>query len=72
VVRDRPTDGVPLRRGPHPIQAFLDRSYMAYSMAYYGEEPEAIRASSASLVEAQRAKLALICERAGVHGTNGY
>ncbi len=50
------------------FRAFLDRHYMAYSMAYYGEEPNAIRASSASLEQAQRAKLALVCERAGVRG----
>jgi cyclopropane-fatty-acyl-phospholipid synthase len=46
--------------------AFLDQRYMAYSMAYYGETPEAIRASDASLEQAQRAKLALICERSGI------
>ena len=50
------------------FKGFLDPRYMAYSMAYYGEDPEAIRASSASLEEAQRAKLALVCERAGVQG----
>jgi len=48
--------------------AFLDQSYMAYSMAYYGETPEAIRASDASLEQAQRAKLALVSERAVVRG----
>lgn len=48
------------------FQAFLDRRYMAYTMAYYGETPEAVRASPRSLEEAQRAKLALIAERAGL------
>jgi cyclopropane-fatty-acyl-phospholipid synthase len=48
--------------------AFLDQRYMAYSMAYYGETPEHIRASNASLEQAQRAKLALVCERAMVQG----
>lgn len=46
--------------------AFLDPRYMAYSMAYYGETPEAIHASDASLEQAQRAKLALVAERAGI------
>jgi cyclopropane-fatty-acyl-phospholipid synthase len=51
------------------FRAFLDQRYMAYSMAYYGESPEAVRASSASLEEAQRAKLALVCNRAGLQGS---
>ncbi|MGB5440312.1 MAG: class I SAM-dependent methyltransferase, partial [Gammaproteobacteria bacterium] len=48
--------------------SFLDRQYMAYTMAYYGETPGEIRVSSASLEEAQRAKFALIAERAGIKG----
>jgi cyclopropane-fatty-acyl-phospholipid synthase len=50
------------------FKAFLDRRYMAYSMAYYGETPEAIRTSQASLEQAQDAKLALVTERAGLQG----
>ncbi len=41
---------------------------MAYSMGWFGDSPDAIRASSASLIEAQRAKLALITNRAGILG----
>lgn len=48
--------------------AFLDPRYMAYSMAYYGETPEAIHASDASLEQAQHAKFALVCKRAGIQG----
>ena len=33
--------------------AFLDRRYMAYSVAYYGEDPGAIRTSRTSLEGAQ-------------------
>jgi cyclopropane-fatty-acyl-phospholipid synthase len=46
------------------FEAFLDRRYMAYTMAYFGDTPQAVRASPRSLEEAQRAKLALIAERA--------
>ena len=48
--------------------AFLDPHYMAYSMGWYGDEPEAIRASNASLHQAQKAKLALAVERSGIVG----
>jgi cyclopropane-fatty-acyl-phospholipid synthase len=48
--------------------SFLDCRYMAYSMAWYGDEAEAVRASRASLVEAQRAKLALVVQRAMIAG----
>jgi cyclopropane-fatty-acyl-phospholipid synthase len=48
------------------FEAFLDHRYMAYTMAYYGDTPEAVRASSRCLEEAQRAKLALIAERSGL------
>ena len=50
------------------FKGFLDRRYMAYSMAYYGEDPGTIRTSPASLEEAQRAKLALVTERAELRG----
>ncbi len=53
---------------PEFFASFLDTRYMAYSMAYYGESPEIIRSSSASLEEAQRAKFALIAKRARIEG----
>jgi cyclopropane-fatty-acyl-phospholipid synthase len=48
--------------------AFLDRRYMGYSTGWYGNGPDAVRASRSSLEEAQRAKLALVVERAGIEG----
>ena len=48
--------------------SFLDRDYRAYSMAYYGDTAEAIRNSSATLEEAQKAKFSLIAERAQITG----
>jgi len=53
---------------PEFFASFLDKQYKAYSMAYYGETPEAIRTSTASLEEAQRAKFALIAKRARITG----
>ena len=53
---------------PEFFASFLDGQYRAYTMAYYGETPDAIRASTASLEEAQRAKFALIANRAGIEG----
>lgn len=53
---------------PELFKSFLDRRYMAYTMAYYGEEPDAIRTSTVSLEEAQRAKFALIAKRARIKG----
>jgi cyclopropane-fatty-acyl-phospholipid synthase len=53
---------------PEFFASFLDKQYTAYSMAYYGETPDAIRTSTASLEEAQRAKFALIAERAKIKG----
>ena len=50
------------------FENFLDRRYMAYSMAYYGETPAQIRASKTNLEDAQAAKLELICARAGLRG----
>jgi cyclopropane-fatty-acyl-phospholipid synthase len=50
------------------FQAILDRDYMAYSMAYYGETPEEARSSSRTLEEAQRAKFELFCTRARLQG----
>jgi cyclopropane-fatty-acyl-phospholipid synthase len=53
---------------PEFFTCFLDKQYKAYSMAYYGEIPDAIRTSTASLEEAQRAKFALIEKRARITG----
>jgi cyclopropane-fatty-acyl-phospholipid synthase len=48
-------------------QAFLDKKYMAYSMAYYGisENPETIN-QSISLEQAQKEKYKLIVQRADI------
>jgi len=48
--------------------SFLDTHYRAYSMAYYGDTPQAVRASTATLEEAQYAKFSLIAERARIQG----
>lgn len=48
--------------------SFLDKRYRAYSMAYYGDTPSDIRASTASLEEAQQAKFVLIASRAQIKG----
>jgi cyclopropane-fatty-acyl-phospholipid synthase len=53
---------------PEFFASFLDNHYHAYTMAYYGETPEAIRTSSATLEEAQKAKFFLIAERAQIEG----
>ena len=53
---------------PEFFKSFLDKRYMAYSMAYYGETPDKIRASNLSLEEAQRDKFALIAKRARIKG----
>ena len=50
------------------FSGFLDKDYRAYSMAYYGDTPATIRASSATLEEAQQAKFALIADRAQIRG----
>ncbi|MCW8903174.1 SAM-dependent methyltransferase [Sedimenticola sp.] len=50
------------------FQSFLDRDYMAYSMAYYGETPHQVLRSSATLEQAQEEKFRLICERAEIRG----
>jgi len=53
---------------PEFFLSFLDKRYQAYSMAYYGDTPGLIRTSNVTLEEAQRAKFALIAERAGIEG----
>lgn len=50
------------------FMSFLDTRYRAYSMAYYGETPDAILGSDASLEEAQLEKFNLIAERAQIKG----
>lgn len=53
---------------PEFFASFLDSRYRAYSMAYYGEIPESIHNSNASLEDAQYAKFSLIAERAQIAG----
>jgi cyclopropane-fatty-acyl-phospholipid synthase len=53
---------------PEFFACFLDNHYRAYTMAYYGETPEAIRNSSVTLEEAQKEKFLLIAERAQIEG----
>ncbi|WP_052761002.1 SAM-dependent methyltransferase [Sedimenticola thiotaurini] len=50
------------------FQSFLDKDYMAYSMAYYGETPEQILRCDYTLEQAQEEKFRLICERAEIRG----
>ena len=53
---------------PEFFASFLDKHYRAYSMAYYGDTPEEIRQSKATLEEAQYAKFSLIAKRAQIEG----
>ncbi len=53
---------------PEFFDSFLDRRFRAYTMAYYGEDAAAVKASGRTLEEAQEAKYDLICERAGIRG----
>jgi len=53
---------------PEFFNSFLDKSFRAYSMAYYGDTPDEIMNSTATLEEAQRAKFALIAKRAQIKG----
>jgi cyclopropane-fatty-acyl-phospholipid synthase len=50
------------------FQSFLDSHYMAYTMAYYGEEPDEIINNTFSLEAAQERKFQLIYKRAGLTG----
>lgn len=50
------------------FKSFLDRDYMAYSMAYYGETPDQVMQSTHTLELAQKEKFRLICERAEIKG----
>ena len=53
---------------PEFFTSFLDTRYQAYSMAWYGDTPDAIRRSNATLEEAQQAKFSLIADRAQIEG----
>lgn len=50
------------------FEAFLDSHYMAYTMAWYGEDPDSVRKSEASLQQAQAKKFSLAAERIGLQG----
>ena len=50
------------------FRSFLDRHYMAYTMAWYGEDPDSVRKSEVSLEYAQAQKFALAAERIGLKG----
>jgi cyclopropane-fatty-acyl-phospholipid synthase len=54
---------------PEFFATFLDRRYCAYSMAWYGNTANEVRASDSNLEQAQRDKFALIASRAGIEGT---
>lgn len=51
------------------FKSFLDRHYMAYTMAWYGEDPDSVRKSKVSLQRAQAQKFSLAAERIGLQGT---
>jgi len=48
------------------FRAFLDKEYLAYTMAYYGSTPMEIRSASVSLEEAQKNKYRLVVARAQI------
>jgi len=50
------------------FRSFLDRHYMAYTMAWYGDDPDSVRKSEVSLQYAQAQKFALAAERIGLKG----
>ncbi len=50
------------------FRGFLDNVYLAYTMAFYDEEPGRVMDSSLSLEEAQERKFELITRRAGIEG----
>ena len=50
------------------FSTFLDQRHKAYSMAYYGDTAEEVKASPLSLEEAQTLKFKIISERAGIRG----
>ncbi|HHH39299.1 MAG TPA: methyltransferase domain-containing protein [Sedimenticola sp.] len=50
------------------FRAFLDPEFMAYTMAWYGETPDAVKASTRTLEQAERAKFEQVARRAGIQG----
>jgi len=50
------------------FDSFLDSSYRAYSMAFYGKDRKEVLDSTFSLEEAQANKFRLICDRIGIRG----
>lgn len=50
------------------FDSFLDASYRAYSMAYYGKGRNEVMESKLSLEDAQANKFRLVCERIGIRG----
>jgi cyclopropane-fatty-acyl-phospholipid synthase len=50
------------------FKSFLDKRYLAYTMAYYGKTQESIQISKTSLEDAQHAKFSLIVKRAQING----
>ena len=50
------------------FKSFLDRHYMAYTMAWYGEDPDSVRRSTVSLQYAQAQKFSLAAKRIGLQG----
>ena len=48
------------------FKAFLDRDYLAYTMAYYGDSANEIKSAKHSLEQAQNNKYRLIVERAKI------
>ena len=51
------------------FEAFLDKRYRAYSMAYYAEDPSRALTRQISIEQAQTDKFSVICERIGINGT---
>jgi len=50
------------------FNSFLDSQYHAYSMAFYGNDPQAVMERKLTLEEAQTNKFQLICDRIGIQG----
>ncbi|HID72856.1 TPA: methyltransferase [Candidatus Micrarchaeota archaeon] len=50
------------------FDSFLDSSYRAYSMAFYGKDRKEVLESAFSLEEGQANKFRLICDRIGIRG----
>jgi cyclopropane-fatty-acyl-phospholipid synthase len=51
---------------PKFFSSFLDKKYKAYTMAYYGDNPKQIMASTLNIEDAQRNKFKPISERAQI------